>query len=148
MALKPAGGLDFPFKYDSENDCLLRTFTIETTLIAAIRCFVITRKGSRLGNNIGSFLPELLLTTIPTSSLGGLASQLKQELTDQFPGVEFLGVTFIRENVNPSIKNPNFYVSQLRVTITFTSPAQQNITDLILELPSVFDSGFKPQNYL
>ena len=131
--INPSGSILFPFGYDNENDCLLRAFTIEDTLLSAIRCFLVTRKGSRVGNNVGSFLPELLLQTIPSSSLSGFASELQNELSQQFPGVDFLNVTF-QMNVTQQ-------VSELIVTITFTVVNQDNITELILRLPSVFDAS-------
>ena len=61
MANKESGCTAFPFRYDSENDSLKRAETIEDTLLSAIRLFLITKKGSRVGSNVGSFLPELKL---------------------------------------------------------------------------------------
>jgi phage baseplate assembly protein W len=130
---KPSASLIFPFKVDDENSCLLRATTIEDTLMSAIRCFLVTRKGSRVGNNIGSFLPELLLQTIPTSALQGFASELRDELTQQFDGVEFLNVTMSMD------KSDN--VSSLIVVITFTTAIQSSISELTISMPSVFDSS-------
>lgn len=131
--LKPSASWMFPFAIDNSNDCLLRSFTIEDTLLSSIRCFLVTRKGSRVGNNVGSFLPELLLQAIPTSALQGFASELRNELTQQFDGVEFLNVTMTMD------KSDN--VSSLIVTITFTTASQDNISELIISMPSVFDSS-------
>lgn len=130
---KPSAAWQFPFVLDSENDCLLRTYTIEDTLLSAIRCFLVTRKGSRVGNNVGSFLPELLLQTIPTSSLPAFATELRNELTQQFDGVEFLNVTLSMNKADN--------VSSLIVVITFTTAAQNQISELTIEMPSVFDSS-------
>lgn len=130
---KSSGAWQFPFSFDNENNCLLRTYTVEDTVMSAIRAFLVTRRGSRVGNNVGSFLPELLMTIIPPSSIGAFATELRQELTQQFPGVEFLNVVM---EMNRSDK-----VSSLIVTITFTTDAQQNISELIIEMPSVFDSN-------
>lgn len=132
----------FPFSIDAENDCLKRAHNIEDTLLSAIRLFLITRKGSRLGNYVGSFLPELLLQVISTSSLHSLANELRTELINNFPGVEFLNVTLTQDLRSG--------ISDLIVLINFTTANQDNIFELILAMPSVFDSnsGEEIQNVL
>lgn len=127
---KPSASLLFPFQTNNETDSFRRAETIEDTLLSAIRCFLVTRKGSRVGNSIGSFLPELLLQIIPTNQMAGLANELQNELTGQFPGVSFINCTFDRENVDN--------VSTLLVTISFSSANQANITNLTMSLPSLF----------
>lgn len=133
MALQPSGSLLFPFQYDNENNCLKRATTIEDVLLSCIRCFLLTKKGSRVGSNIGSFLPELVLQTISTSQLLSLAGELKQELEDQFQGVDFISVVLQRgEGTN---------ITELVVSIQFSVINQNNIVNLTLSLPSVFASG-------
>ena len=131
--LKPSGSLLFPFQFDNENNCFLRAFTVEDTVMSAIRSFLVTRRGSRVGNNVGSFLPELIMTLIPPSSLSAFATELRQELTQQFPGVEFLNVTMAMDQTDN--------VSSLIVTITFTTANQDNISELTIQMPSVFDTN-------
>jgi len=126
----PSGSLLFPFQTNNETDSFRRSEAREDTILSAIRCFLITRKGSRVNNNVGSFLPELLLQIIPTNQLAGLANELQNELTQEFPGVQFLSVTFDRENIDN--------VSTLQVTISFSVPSVQNIQQLVLNLPSLF----------
>jgi len=133
MANKQTAITMFPFKYDPETDSLARTVTVEDTLLSAIRLFLITKRGSRVGSNVGSFLPELKLQTIPLSQLPSLADELKSELSLNFPGVQFLGVEFSRDF--------NSNVVELAVKITFTSAGQSNITELTIQLPSIFDGS-------
>lgn len=132
MALAPSGSLVFPFKYDNENDCMQRAFTIEEVLLASIRSFLCTRKGSRLGNNIGSFLPELLLQGIPVSKLSSLSDELKRELSNQFQGVKFISVALNREISDNVVR--------LRVVIKFSVDSSDNIMDLDMSLPSIFSN--------
>lgn len=125
-----SGSLVFPFRYDNENECLRRAFTVEETVLSAIKCFLITRKGSRVGSNIGSFLPELLLQGLPLSKLQTLSDELKNELEGQFPGVTFLSVIFLSEL--------NEKVSTLKVSINLKVPTNSNVLELNLDLPSLF----------
>lgn len=129
--MKSSGSARFPFRYDNENDCLARAHSVEDTLLSAIRIFLLTRKGSRVGNNVGSFLPELLLQSLKLSQLPSLASELKTELINNFPGVDFLDVTLNRDLESN--------ISDLIVKITFTTNNQSNISELLITMPSVFD---------
>lgn len=140
--MRPSASALFPFKLDNENDCLARAHSIEDTLLSAIRIFLLTRKGSRVGNNVGSFLPELLLQTISSTQLPALAGELKTELITNFPGVEFLNVTLDRDL--------EFNVSDLVVKISFSTANQDNIYELIIKMPTVFDprSGLNIENVL
>ena len=133
--IKPSASLLFPFRNDNENDCFKRAHTIEDTLLSAIRCFLITRRGSRLGSNIGSFLPELLMQNIPASKLPALSNELRSELTEQFPGVQFISVSLVRDLSN--------HVSEVIVKISFTTSMQENISELTMALPSVFSTDFE-----
>lgn len=128
--MKESGSLIFPFRYDNENECLLRAYSVEETVLSSIKAFLITRKGSRLGSNLGSFLPDLLFQGLPLSKLSLFADDLKTELGDQFPGVTFLEVTFISEL--------NERASTLRVGIKLMVPTNPNIIDLEFDLPSIF----------
>lgn len=123
---------EFPFVTDNENDCLKRATTVEDTVLSAMRLFLVTRKGSRPGNIIGSFIPELLLELIPLSQLQNLSSQLKEELTNQFPGVDFIDTSLNRDLSNGTV--------DLIVSIKFTISGKNNVTDLIVTLPSRFDA--------
>jgi len=127
-----SASLLFPFKYDNQNDCLKRATTIEETLLAAMRVFLITRKGSRLGNNVGSFLPELLLNAVPKKTLYALSDELKQELQQQFLGVQFLEVTLTPEIVDS--------ISVLKVNIKFSGNTG-NVVELTLDIPSIFSEN-------
>ena len=131
--MKPSASLVFPFAYDNENDCLKRAHTIEDTLLSAIRIFLLTRKGSRLGSNIGSFLPELMFQLIPNAQLPSLGDELKTELITNFPGVDFISVNFSKSHEN--------HVSELVVKITFAAGNQNNISELTMKLPTVFDAS-------
>lgn len=130
--MNKSASLLFPFRTDNESQSLKRAETVESVLLSAIRLFLITRKGSRLGNEVGCFLPELLHELIPYSALSGLAEELKQELTEQFAGVEFLSVKLTKENTDN--------VSSLVVNIKLTISSQDNIIELTTKLPTVFDS--------
>ena len=138
----PSASCSFPFRLDNENDCLKRAHSIEDTLLSAIRIFLLTRKGSRIGNNVGSFLPELLLNNIAISRLPSLANELKTELITNFPGVDFLNVV-MSQNLNEGS-------SDLIVKISFSTANQTNIFELTLNMPSVFDrnSGLTRENIL
>jgi hypothetical protein len=133
--MNPSASLVFPFKYDSENNCLKRATTVEDTILSAIRCFLVTKKGSRVGSNIGSFLTELLLQTVNSAQLGAFAGELKNELITQFPGVDFLSVFLER--------GEDFNKADLIVKISFTVSNQNNIIDLTMAMPSIFQSEFQ-----
>ena len=138
--MNPSGSLIFPFAFDNENDCLKRAYTVEDTLLSAIRIFLLTRKGSRLGSNIGSFLPELSMQLIPKEQLPSLADELRTELITNFPGVQFMDITFSKDIENN--------VSELVVKISFTTANQNNITEFIQTMPTVFDPSYNFQAQL
>lgn len=128
--MQESASLHFPFKYDNENECLLRAFSVEDTVISSIKCFLLTRKGSRVGSTLGSFLPELLFQGIPTSRLSSLADELKSELESQFAGVNFLEVLLERTLADDT--------STLNVKIQLSVSSNPNVLDLNLSLPSIF----------
>lgn len=128
--MQESASLHFPFKYDNENECLLRAFTVEDTIISAIKCFLCTRKGSRVGTTLGSFLPELLFQGIPLSRLASLGDELKDELESQFSGCTFLEVELTRELTAE--------VSSLNVNIKLAVSTNPNVLDINLSLPSIF----------
>lgn len=131
----------FPFTEDFENSCLGRAQTLEDTLLSCIRMFLITPIGSRVGNMTGSFLSSLMLEMLSANSLQGYANQLQQELINNFQGVDFPVVQLS--------KGLNNQKANILVSISFTTPSQQNITDLLVEMPSIFDSNqFKQTNSL
>jgi hypothetical protein len=84
-----SASLVFPFTENTINQSLLRAETINNTLKASILSFLLTEKGQRRGNNIGSFLPSLQHKLIPSNTLPSLEKELAQELSTQFPGVLF-----------------------------------------------------------
>jgi len=132
----------FPFESDLQNNCLKRAETIEDTLLSAIRIFLLTRKGSRVGNPKGSSLIELKFQLIPDSAINGLQSQIMSELTNQFQGVTFISV-ILTKSIN-TIQS----TSDLICKITFTSPWQNEaaLTELLITLPSVFAPGYYLSN--
>lgn len=125
---------EFPFKTDYENNCLKRAETVEDTLLAAIRLYLVTRQGSRLGNMVGSFIPALLLELVPVSNLTALSSQLKEDLTNQFPGVDFIQTNLGRDLSNGTV--------DLIVSIKFMVSGKNTIQDLTVTLPSKFDASY------
>jgi hypothetical protein len=135
--LRPSASMAFPFKNDNENNCFKRTHTNEDAIMSAVRCFITTRKGSRLGNNIGSFLPELLMELIPNSKLGELSVRLRDELSNQFPGVDFVNVAISRQLTRNA--------SELIVKITFTIARSEMLTDMTIALPSIFSTEFQSE---
>jgi len=131
----------FPFKQDNANNCLGRAQTLEDTLLSCIRMFLVTRPGSRVGNMTGSFLTTLMFEILASNSLQQFSNDLQQELIQNFPGVEFLAVQLT--------KGLNDQKAVLNVSISFTTINQSDITDLLVEMPSVFDSNmFKQTNNL
>lgn len=129
--MRKSASLKFPFREDFENNCLKRAHTVEETIISAIRLYLLTPVGSRVGNKIGCFISELLYQTIPSNNLDSFAAQLKSDLTKQFPGVEFISVTMTRE-INKTV--------DLIVKISFTVVTSEKITDLEVTLPSIFST--------
>lgn len=127
-----SASLLFPFQYDEENECLGRATTVEDTILSSVRAFLITRKGSRVGSNLGSFLTELLYQGIPLSQLPNLSAELKKELEGQFPGVNFLDVVLERDLSNNT--------SSLNVHITLSVPVASGIFEVNMSLPSVFNN--------
>lgn len=123
-----SNSLIFPFKYDYQNECLLRSYTVEDTIISTIKAFLITKKGSRVGSNLGSFLPELLLQGIPSAKLSNLADELKTELESQFAGVNFLEVILNRENVDN--------ISTLYLKIKLSIPTSIGVFDININFPT------------
>ena len=131
----------FPFKKDNANSCLGRAETLEDTLLSSIRLFLVTRPGSRVGNVVGSFLPTLMFQLLSSDSLQGYAAELKSELSANFVGVDFLRVELTRDLSKK--------LAILNVLISFMIPSQANVIDLLVEMPSVFDSSsFKDNNSL
>lgn len=112
------GCLQFPFEEDTAKQCLRKTATVNDTLKSAIRCFLITSPGQRRGNNIGSFLPTLKHQIMNKSALKAAEDQLKQELSFQFPRVDFEYIELKQQNENE--------VSVLHVRIAFST----NYTDV------------------
>jgi len=131
--MRPSASALFPFQQDNANNCLGRAQTIEDTLLAAIRCWLITKKGSRLGNMVGCFLPDMVNDLISVKDLNGVSQQLKSDLTNQFPGVNFITVTLTLDLSNKMV--------DLIVSITFSVASQNNIMYLTYSMPSLFQSN-------
>lgn len=131
----------FPFKEDSANSCLGRAQTLEDTLLSCIRMFLVTRPGSRLGTANGSFLTTLMFEILSSDSLQGYSRELQTELNENFAGVEFLSVQLT--------KGLDKEKATLNVSISFTTSNQIDITDLLVQMPSIFDSRqFRQTNNL
>lgn len=123
----------FPFENDFENDSLKRTSTVVETFVSAIKAWIVTRKGSRVGNMVGCFLPDLIGELVGYKDLSGLAQRLKTDATVQFPGVDFVDITM----------NLDFTASfvDLIVKIVFTT----SLTDLT-ELEIILPTGIQTHN--
>lgn len=105
--------LVFPFNENFLSRSLERNTTVNSTIMSAIKSFLLTEPGQRRGNPIGSMLPSLQHKLIPSQALPGLAQELKSELSKQFPGVIFQDVVLTQDLEEE--------VSQLRVTIAFST---------------------------
>jgi hypothetical protein len=103
--------LHFPFQEDQQTRSLRRAETPNDAIQSAITAFLLTEKGQRRGNPIGSFLPSLQHKLIPSAALPGFADELTTELQQQFPGVVFTDVTLIQDLADQ--------ISNLNVSITF-----------------------------
>lgn len=130
--MKPSASLKFPFKEDFENNCLKRAHTVEETIISAIRLYILTPPGSRVGNMIGCFIPELLYQLIPSGNLESYAAQLRGDLIAQFPGVEFVSVTMTRDMTQTTV--------DLIIKISFSVLTAEKIVDMEVVLPSLFST--------
>lgn len=93
---KNSASLFFPFE-ETGDGSLRRAETVNQTISSAIKVFLLTEKGQRRGNAIGSFLPTLQHKLIPEPALAGFADELKTELTKQFPGVIFTRVELTKD---------------------------------------------------
>lgn len=130
--MKNSASLRFPFKEDFENNCLKRAHTVEATVISAIRAYIVTPPGSRVGNMIGCFVSELLYQLIPNGRLESYAVQLRSDLTEQFPGVEFVSVTMERDITGSTV--------DLIIKISFSILTAEKIVDMEVVLPSIFSA--------
>jgi len=129
--MKQSASAYFPFSTDKENNCLRRTHNVEDAVCSAIRIFCITRKGSRLGNPKGSIIPDLKFQLIKNENLRLLSSEFRNELIQQFPGVNFINVDF--QN-----KTEKDFVG-LAINITMTIGNSTNIIEFTYDLPSKFE---------
>lgn len=131
MASTPSTIALFPFAYDSEDNCLQRATTVNDTLLSAIRAWLVTKKGSRLGNMVGCFLPDIINELVSSNDINAMSKQLQKDAIAQFPGVNFLDVTM-------SLDLSNNFVD-LIVSITF-STAISDITQFQVSLPTSVNS--------
>lgn len=113
----------FPFEENYQDKSLRKATNINDTIKSCIRCFLLTEKGQRRGNSIGSTLPTLIHKLIPEDELSGYADDIKNELVAQFPGVIFYDVTLAKEVDNN--------ISSLNVKISFGTPISE-VTELAL----------------
>lgn len=127
MASTPSTITLFPFAHDFEDNCLQRATTVNDTLLSAIRAWIVTKKGSRLGNMVGCFLPDIIHDLVSSDDINSMSKQLKSDATAQFPGVNFL-------DVNMSLDLSNRFVD-LIVSITF-STAISDITEFQVIMPT------------
>lgn len=108
-----SASLYFPFDENFQTRSLKRAETPNDAIKSAISAFLLTEKGQRRGNAIGSFLPSLVHKLIPSGTLPGLSEELKKELSTQFPGVIFNDIQITQELTDN--------VSSLRVLISFST---------------------------
>ncbi len=108
-----SASLLFPFSEDFQNKSLTRTYTPNDAIRSSITSFLLTEKGQRRGNSIGSFLPSLVHKLVPSTALAGLSEELKKELQQQFAGVMFQDIV-----LSQTFKDN---VSTLEVSITFST---------------------------
>lgn len=127
MASTPSSIAIFPFQTDNEDNCLGRALTVNDTLLSAIKAWIVTKKGSRLGNMVGCFLPDLINELVGIKDMDGLAKRLKQDATEQFPGVNFIDVYMDLDLTHKFV--------DVIVRITFSTPYTE-IQQLELLLPS------------
>lgn len=106
----------FPFK-ESPEGFLERATTVEQTLNSAIKCFIFTPKNSRLGNPVGSRVPELVHKLLTALQLQQEQQELQLELSTQFPEVTFVQVTLTR---GTGVEKPT-----LSLAITYSTPLTQ-----------------------
>lgn len=121
----------FPFEEDFENNCLKRTTTVNDTLISAMKAWIVTRKGSRLGNMVGCFLPDIIHELVSFQDMMGLSQRLKYDISEQFPNVNFI---YVKMELQLEYEFVDVIVS-----ITF-STAQTDITEFQLILPTTVES--------
>ena len=131
--MKQSASAYFPFVNDNTNNCLLRSFTAEDTVSSAIRCFLLTKKGSRLGNKVGSIVSNLKYQLIRDSDLPNLGEEIRKELVSQFNGITFLKVDLSKDLSGGT--------SNLLINIYFSVYNQSNIFDLTITLPSTFSAA-------
>lgn len=135
--MKRSGSAQFPFGTDNENNCLQRAETVEDIILSAIRLYIITKRGSRVGNLIGSIIPDLLLELIAVKTFAALAEQLQSDLINQFPGVDFISVSMTRDLTYGTV--------DLLVDIQLTLPNQSEIIGLTERFPSKFEAKYFKQ---
>lgn len=93
----------FPFQTDEISNCLKRCDNVNDTVISVVKQFLLTRKGSRLGNQVGSGLLDMLYNLYPNSDLKTQERIRKQELSEQFPEISFHNVELkmdLKDNVS------------------------------------------------
>jgi phage baseplate assembly protein W len=113
----PSGCTLFPFEKDLRTSSLKRTENINDTIKSAIKVFLLTRPGQRRGNPIGSFIGDLKHQILPPSALKEVSTQLRQELTEHFPGILFVNI-----DVKQIIENN---IPTLNISITFQTALSQ-----------------------
>jgi phage baseplate assembly protein W len=113
----------FPFEENYQDKSLRKAASINDTIKSCIRCFLLTEKGQRRGNPIGSILPTLVHKLISEDELSSYADDIKNELVTQFPGIIFYNVVLA--------KNIDNNISSLNVQISFSTPISE-VTELVL----------------
>jgi hypothetical protein len=123
----------FPFETDLANNCLARTTNVNDTIVSALKAWILTPKGSRLGNMVGCFLPDILHDLVGFNDLAPLSRRLQADASLQFPGVNFV-------DVNMSLDMSQRFVD-LVITISFST----SVTD-IHELQLLLPTGMPTHN--
>lgn len=88
-----SGSVLFPFEEDLQNRSLKRATTLVDVFNSAIKCFILTDPMSRLGNPVGSSIPQLIHQLLSDEDIASVQDEIKNELAEQFPEIEFLDIS-------------------------------------------------------
>jgi len=121
---KKSGSIFFPFDSDIYSQSLKRATTPRDVFNSSIKAFLLTRPLSRRMNTIGSKTYQLLHKLIPIEELPRYSDEIKNELSEQFPEIDFIEVKLSRDTE---------IQSNLRLTIRYTSVIT-DIEELVLTI--------------
>jgi len=104
---------------------------VNDTLISAMKAWIVTKRGSRLGNMVGCFLPDIIHELVGYDDMAGLSQRLRIDISQQFPNVNFI-------KVEMSLQLDSKFVDVI-VSISF-STALTDIAEFQLILPTSIES--------